>query len=314
MRGNRTRRPERDEERNTVSKVLFGIFNTDSVLRINSLDVDIGFAKELESVATETLADLDDLDEIPYDPSYRSLEGEYMRLSLDSAQGVSETIEMMEGGPHPIFSITGRGNLSGLRFYAFRFSGPNSQMWLFGRVGRTIVMKKSRLQGLLVNDGTKLKAVNADLVQLNRRIDFIANGPAGLILHVQNFHYIFNFYEKLRRVAKKNAETLSKKLPIENLEEFIEACQQQPEMALKLHQVVTHENWPTLPIERMFQLIDEENLPIKFSTKSGDRKLVFQPDPKHRWLILRLLADDILKSPVSARIFEATSKKSIPAG
>ena len=44
MRGNRTRRPDRDEQRNAVSKVLFGIFNTDGVLRINSLDVDIGFA------------------------------------------------------------------------------------------------------------------------------------------------------------------------------------------------------------------------------------------------------------------------------
>jgi len=295
-----------------VSKILFGIFNTDGVLRINSLDVDIGFARELESLASETLAALDDLDEIPYDASLRSLEGECMHLQLDSAQGVSETIQMMEGEPHPIFSITSRGNLSGLRFYAFRFSGSNSHIWLFGRVGRTIVMKKSRLQGLLVNDGTKLKAVETDLVQLNRRIDFVAKGPTGLILHLQNFHYIFNFYEKLRRVAKKNAEILSKKLPVKNLEEFIEACQQQPAMALKLHQIVTHENWASIPIERLFQLIDEENLPIEVVAKNGGRQLVFQSDPKHRWLILRLLADDILKSPVSTRVFEATSKKSIP--
>jgi hypothetical protein len=295
-----------------IENVLFGIYSSNDDLRITQLDVEKSFSEELLALASNCLDALSGMSAIPYDPTFGALDQEYMSLSLASAKHVSDTVQTMEQGPHPSFALRARGTLSGLRFYAFKTHENGADRWFFGRLDRSIVLTGKKLQALIVEGGTKLVAVREDIVQLRRNIDFLSDGQTGLIFHVQNFHYIFNFYQRLRKIARKNAGNLAEKVPIKNLEEFIAACEAQPAMALKLHSIVTHEMWKDFPVMKAFKAIDETPLPIQTVTENGERKLVFVSDLKHRWLILRLLGDDILKSMLSERIFEATSKKALP--
>lgn len=62
--------------------------------------------------------------------------------------------------------------------------------------------------------------------------------------------------------------------------------------------------------ENLLKFIDSRpETGVETTDTNGQRELVFNPSPQHRFAILKLIADDFLESRLSGRNYEAGSKQ-----
>lgn len=54
--------------------------------------------------------------------------------------------------------------------------------------------------------------------------------------------------------------------------------------------------------------IDELRLNVQIVTENGEERLLFEPNPNKRWLLLKLLDDDFLGSIMTNQKYEVNSK------
>lgn len=60
--------------------------------------------------------------------------------------------------------------------------------------------------------------------------------------------------------------------------------------------------------EKLIAFAEERGIAIDTEESAGVRRLVFLPDPQHRWRILKLLDDDYLRSSLTELDYEVNSK------
>jgi hypothetical protein len=65
---------------------------------------------------------------------------------------------------------------------------------------------------------------------------------------------------------------------------------------------------PSLTIDMLEPVIKEFTIDLEVIEEDGETRLVFRTDAAHRWLILKLLDDDFLRSAMTDHLYEANSK------
>ena len=76
----------------------------------------------------------------------------------------------------------------------------------------------------------------------------------------------------------------------------------------KLAVISTKPYLAQIAIADIRRAIEEHGLPVEVVQEHGEEKLVFDPDPSRRWILLKLLDDDYLNSVMTHLKYEVNSK------
>ena len=125
---------------------------------------------------------------------------------------------------------------------------------------------------------------------------------------VTNFRKIFDYFEQLRLNASSCADAIINRIPIDNAEEFKSHVVGQFQMMSKLATISRRPYISSVTIDDLKRTIDHFKLPLTTTGTGANEKLVFDPHPQRRWLILKLLDDDFLGSVMTTEKYSVSSK------
>ena len=111
----------------------------------------------------------------------------------------------------------------------------------------------------------------------------------------------------VRKAAKETLAVIRKAIPIENFDEFEEACEGHLQKLAKLNNIASKPYLKAVTMADIKKVIKKFSLPVTTVKKNGKEMLRF--DPKDRWSLLRLLDDDYLGSVMTGQNYEVTGKR-----
>lgn len=133
------------------------------------------------------------------------------------------------------------------------------------------------------------------------------------IFKKNNFQRIFRYFERVREAGREALKTVSHRVKIANYDQFAELCEGQLNMLAKLKNIAAKEYLQRVTMKDIKRVIKQFKLPAIVAEEDGEERLVFDPEAKDRWLILRILDDDYLGSVMTKLKYEANSKRPLTA-
>lgn len=246
-----------------------------------------------------------------YIPGYKPDGHEFCYIKLVNNPKISRLIEeISQIEQAEIFSEQDKV-IDNLKFYTIICSDNNGKKSVFFR---TYSPKKelNRRGGfvLMMNKG-QYNTIKNKVFLFDENIDcFTWNG----ILFIKNIYYfqkIFKYFEQIRSKATETLNLVTAKIPIQNIDEFKNACTGQLAMMEKLAIISKKPYLQQIKMEDIKRTINQFQLDIPVVDENGEEKLVFQKDSSKRWLILKLLDDDYLGSIMTREKYEVNSKRSV---
>jgi Domain of unknown function (DUF4868) len=140
------------------------------------------------------------------------------------------------------------------------------------------------------------------------KIDCFAWGGYLFIHNISAFQRIFKYFDELRAKAEETLNTILAQIPVNNAEEFRQACVGQIQMISKLTQIARKPYLAAVTMDDLRRTIDEFGLDVEIVEIEGQEQLLFEAAPAKRWLILKLLDDNYLGSMMTTLKYEVNSK------
>jgi hypothetical protein len=169
-------------------------------------------------------------------------------------------------------------------------------------------LSRSKLFLAVFSDGQYDRVRDPGLL-FDERIDCMYYDGYLFIVNKSNFQRIFQFFEMVKKSARKALAVVRENIPISNFDKFEQACESHLQKLAKLKNISERPYLTSLTVAKLKEVISEFELPIKTVKEGGVEKLVF--DPAEKWAILKLLDEDYLNSTLTGNKYEATGKRSI---
>ncbi len=162
--------------------------------------------------------------------------------------------------------------------------------------------------------GGRFVEVEQDLLTYEPRFDALVVGDKVLVTATTTLTRTLGSTDRIRKLARDTFATATREIEIEGAEALADAVATDPVMASKMAQLArildADPDYATLLTTG--NLIDflDRNPEVRIATTGSgrQRKLVFEPSPQTRYAIVKLMADDYLRSDLSKRFYEAGSK------
>jgi len=194
-----------------------------------------------------------------------------------------------------------------LRFYVVVVSLPDlSPVILFRFYSPKKELGRSRMFGMFMKNG-QYDYFKEGMFLFDEHFDCFVFDNHLYIRNKDAFQKIFRFYEMLMKTAKHTLKSIEIHIPIENFEEFKQACEGHLQKVAKLKNIASKSYFKNLTIQDLKKVIAKYNLPIKTTGSGANEKLLFETSDK--WSILRLLDDDYLESVMTGSAYEVNSKR-----
>lgn len=245
---------------------------------------------------------------VPYDPSYQASSGQVL---VDELAALPELQPLHEALSGATADDPERGEVRATVHRAS--SSPRQAVTAYRTKGAGIAIRKARV--LLPRNGVYEQAPEG-LLLYEPSFDAIVVGDHAFISRITTFR-TFGSTEKASRMARATFERATAKIEIEGAEELLAAVSSDPNMVAKMAQLTrTLEAEPAyaevLTTKNLLAFLDANpQIAIATAGEGDARKLVFESSPQKRWLIVKALADDFLRSDLSHRSYEVGSKSPI---
>lgn len=207
------------------------------------------------------------------------------------------------------------GQAATVRLIAARITCADGTVMTFYRVADPMLqLKKSKALALLASDGVYSKLEPADVLLIQPDFDVVVIGGYAFFAKKSTFERAFGFVEELKKESLSTFKAVTKKLRIKGLAELQAACTKQPQMMAKMSSIKRSMDQDpdyakAMTMKKLLKYIDEHpHVDIQIEEENGKKVLVFDPSPKRRFQILKLLDDDFLHSVLTTRDYEAGSK------
>ncbi|MCU1240742.1 MAG: hypothetical protein JWO71_1468 [Candidatus Acidoferrum typicum] len=198
--------------------------------------------------------------------------------------------------------------VSGLRFYVIIVQPQQgSPIYCFRSYTPKKKLRRSPLFAAIFEDGTFDRIAEPTFL-FDNRIHCMAHGTFMFVFNKDSFHKIFRFFDMVLKTAEKTLESIGSRVPIDNFEEFSEACKGHYQMQAKLKNIANKPYLKNLTMDAVKKVLAElPHLGVEIIIKNGEEMLVF--NPKDKWAFLRLLDDDYLKSLMTGENYEVSGKR-----
>jgi hypothetical protein len=263
---------------------------------------------DLKSISTRATELASECQFIPYDPSYKPDPQECMYIKLDSNSSVKNFVDSM-------LNIAGLDTMTddadyykNISLYGIVHKVSGHDLLVLRSMSPQNVLKRSRKLGIFFQSGI-YDRLETGVLLLDREIDCFAFNGYMYILNVSGFHRLSQYHEEVITAATDVITDAALRIPILNLDAFEDIGTKDYRMAAKLASIKNKPYLSTLTLDKVRQVIKQHNLPIAIQIdKDGIEKLVFDPDPQKRFLILKVLDDDYLHSDMTEQNYAVNSK------
>jgi hypothetical protein len=277
---------------------------------IQRLSLHESVAQDFRNVALESTTP-DGLILRKYEPGYTPGAEELLYLELKDESEVAATVTHVARAGDAEHFAEAEEVVDALRFYVIVVgAGGGRQAVLF----RSYSPKKelSRRPGfaLMLQRGS-YDRLTRKVFLFDEDVDCFAWDQIMFVRNVAAFQRIFKYFEQLREKAAATVDAVMERVPIGNGAAFKAACTEQLPMMAKLAQIASKPYLPRIRMTDIRRAIEEFTLDIKIVEEAGAEKLLFESEPRKRWLILKLLDDDFLGSVMSREKYEVNSKVSL---
>ena len=269
-------------------------------------------AEEFGNAAWNSIPDIDgDTVLVEYEPGYKRDRHELLYVDLDQAPEVAAMVELVAGVAQAEEFDESDEVIANLRFYGVVFGSPRGRRAVFFRsYSPKKELTRSRGFALIKRRG-QYDRFEEKVFLFDDDMDCFAWNGRMFIWNVGQFQRIFRYFERLRESVDQTIDTVSARVPISNLNEFRDAVTGQIQMMAKLTAVARKGYLSSLTMDAVRRTINQCRLDVQIITEDGQEKLLFEPGPAKRWVILKLLDDDYLQSIMTDEIYEANSKKGL---
>jgi hypothetical protein len=247
---------------------------------------------------------------VPYDPGRKPEQHEIVVSASDEVPGLVALLERIElDAPLPLLDKTVPTRDLGLNLVSVSDAAGE---WVHGIRLKTVAVSIGK--GTLARlTGTSYDVLAAPPLLFSDTFDAVATTEHVLIAHQYQFENSFDFLEGVRAAAVDTLRRASAVVKVANFDELAEAVSDDRRMLAKLRSVKARMADPqflgSFRMDRIAQLArSRPDLGIELSGPPGEEQLVFRPDIKHRFTILKLLDDDYLRSLLTDLEYEANSK------
>lgn len=259
----------------------------------------------------KALPERDDLELVPYEPGYAPYAHELLYFDLDDDPDLSEIVAGVAQLAGAEEFSEAEGVIRHLRFYATVFAtGAQPDAIFFRNYSPKRELTRSTLFALVKRKG-QYDTVEEKVFLFDDQVDCFVWEGRMYIRSVYQFQRIFRFFDRLRESVGEVIDSVAERVPISNLDEFRQAVTGQVQMMAKLAAISGKGYLDALTMDAVRRTIDEAGLDVDLVEEDGIEKLVFDPSLKRRWLILKVLDDDYLRSIMTNAVYEANSKRGI---
>lgn len=244
----------------------------------------------------------------PYDAIYKPEDDEVEWLPLGAVEPVAEAVERMNdlNGLSPL-DESDEAFIGGLTYWGLKTGQPGKSAYVFRRFVRSAELSRNRRSALILRRGAFDRATER-IFLFDNNVDCIVFKGYVFVLRKRDFRLMFEQMQKIFDLARLAAQDLHSRIPIANLDEFIEACGRDSRMADKMLAVQNRPYFDELDYLKVKPVIDEFNLGIPLKKENGRPMLIFQASPSERFKILKLVDDDYLRSKMTDLRYEVNSK------
>ncbi len=300
----------------TNAHVLLASEGEEEELIFQRLTLTDPVSKEFGDDATEAFAGGENLTLVKYEAGYKPDDDQLCYLSLDESDDVKKVVDSILESASNFNDVElfkeNEQIIDNLRFYVVAVKGNSadgaSESALFMR---TFTPKneltRSGWKGI-IQSGDFYNKVKEKIFMFDQESDCLAWHGYVFIKNVNQFQRIFQYFEALKTTADQTIASISPRLPISNFDEFKKTCLANPLMLSKIVQFSKKPYLATVTMDDIKQTIKDFGLSIETTTEGGQEKLVFDPSPSKRWLILKLLGDDYLGSTMTKLKYASNSK------
>jgi hypothetical protein len=167
---------------------------------------------------------------------------------------------------------------------------------------------RSLLLAITLQDG-QYDRLRDKVFLFDKYVDCIGYKGSIYILNKDRFQKIFKFYEELVKIADAVLKEIESYIPIDDFAAFKASCGGHLQKIAKLKNIAGKPYLKDLTINKIKEVIELYDLPIKTVDDNGDEKLHY--DASDKWAILRLLDDDYLESVMTKNRYEVNSKRAL---
>ncbi|QRM34786.1 Kiwa anti-phage protein KwaB-like domain-containing protein [Microvirga sp. VF16] len=206
----------------------------------------------------------------------------------------------------PVFDGTG-ATVNKLIFYVVAIQRPGqSPIYLFRKYSKTKELGRSRKLVTLFSGGTFDKITEPVFI-FDELIDAMWVEGHMVIFNKDNYQRIFQFFTEVLVHAQSTLDQIKAAIPIENAGQFEQDCKGNPVILIKLRGIASRNYLSNLTLASLEAKIQARSLPIAINGTGANRKLVY--DPQQKWKFLRLIDDGFLSSDMTGTHYEVTGKR-----
>lgn len=307
-----------DLQQDPLSICLASVVKSEPIPRFARLEVTEPLAQEFRSTVTAFLN--------PYRKDMEEDKLSFPELGIESnpTEYEIETLDLTIYKPileqiDPLTSLADidifdndKKFIAGMRFYVIVIQVDEGDPLYFFRVHtQQKVLSRSFLLAFLDKNG-RYDHIEQSVMVFDQEFDCIYRSGVLFVLDKRNFQNIFRFFETIRLKAHETLNAIHRSIPIQNLDELVQAVEGNLPMLQKLKKISTKPYIKHITMNDIKKVIAAHKLTsVQIATIDGQERLVFDPKAKlkDRYVLLRILNDDYLKSVMTDRNYEVTDKR-----
>jgi hypothetical protein len=267
-------------------------------------------AAEVRTDVLDFAASVLDREWLAYDPSYSLSTGQAFADDLAEVPELARIHRAIVGGRAP-------ADVQGENIVAMAhevFADPARSLVAYRIKGPGIATRRPRGLRTLVLRGNILEPIDGEIVVYEPRFDAIVVGDAVLVTATTTLTRALGSTDRIQKLAKETFAKATTAVSIEGGDALAEAAASDPAMASKMAQLARvldeDPDYATLlTTANLLEFLDRNpQVHIATSGEGERRRLVFEPAPRTRYAIVKLMADDYLRSDLTKRRYEVGSK------
>jgi hypothetical protein len=254
---------------------------------------------------------------IAYDPSYQLASNQALVDELAQVPELARLHAAVVGGSMPLDSSSSSAGRVVAMVHRVR-STPELSVTAYRLKGQGIATRRPRGIRILVPRDGVFERIDGEVLYYEPGFDALVVGDHVIVTAISTLQRSLGSTERARRMAALTFTQATAQLAIEGADALADAVATDPAMVAKMAQLARileaePEYAQLLTTARILDFLDHNpHIPIATTGQGDERRLLFESSPQKRYLIVKALADDYLRSELSQRTYEVGSKVQIP--
>lgn len=283
---------------------------------VSRVEFAVDLAADVMADLVAALARLVDRELVPYDPAYQPSAGQALVAGLGDVPSLHRLHASVLSDDVPVDDVA-RGAVHAM---AHRLHREVTVVAAYRVKGAGIATRRPRgLWALLPRDGVYAR-VDDEILYYEPRVDAWVVGDQVLFTARTTLEQRLHAPGQAQEMARATFVRATVNVAIEGAAELAAACASDPAMIAKMSSLArTLAADPgyaaQLTTQRLVSFVEANpHFGVRVDGAGDARRLVFEPAPQARYRIVKLLADDFLRSDLTQLRYEAGSKQRMTGG